>query len=537
MEAKISQDFLSVFSRLSTQLGDIVMQSNPWQGQFQSGNIKQAAEQIQNAMSADGSSLIARLWWIEAERQVGEVPQSALCSPLEEALERIGGDVGLKLLAGGICLNLAVSLVENAQTRLAVLLLRRAFPMLVSTRTISRDDQTALCSAYTKLIDCEIERAKVRQEKPSYLEDLQAERKKLREFKPNPDVSPIQSFLPSKEKKDLANDKEPHVTRPVDLSSKSILQNASRMVEEGNIGSRLEASSGEEEKLRFVLDSDSSTEIQQPDPRVLKSNFRVITLSFCLLFAVGGYYFFSLRGEGVDYAIPLPEVRVLDDKLVLPSLAFVPVNPRSVGEKAMDSVIEKLSNVGDKSSSGDKKHDGKKDSEIDKEAMEMATAVTHSQEPPKNEIAKIEKDEREVLHEKAPPIDAQRLGQTKVEDIGGGERSPNSQRLSLNLDKMTIAGDGRRYGPSPDGDNSSAVDPKSRLPVQSYEVKQFSPPKIFVMLNDTVVSSAPSMVSVEVSKLRKGDKVEVVSSMGPWLELRSERGKRGYIYSQDAKEQ
>ena len=58
-----------------------------------------------------------------------------------------------------------------------------------------------------------------------------------------------------------------------------------------------------------------------------------------------------------------------------------------------------------------------------------------------------------------------------------------------------------------------------------------------MLLNDTVVSSAPSMVSVEVSKLRKGDKVEVVSSMGPWLELRSERGKRGYIYAQDANEQ
>lgn len=105
-----------------------------------------------------------------------------------------------------------------------------------------------------------------------------------------------------------------------------------------------------------------------------------------------------------------------------------------------------------------------------------------------------------------PKVDADRLARTRVEDLG---TTP----------------------PVREGHNDRALDGS---PLRSYEVEQFPEPLNYKIIARTQVMSAPSVVAASLAQLEPDAKVQVVSRMGRWLELRSLAGRRGFIYAQDA---
>jgi hypothetical protein len=141
--------------------------------------------------------------------------------------------------------------------------------------------------------------------------------------------------------------------------------------------------------------------------------------------------------------------------------------------------------------------------------------------------------------EKAPPAVVKKLPDVsaskpvEVSNLDVPDRTPRIKDLQ-------VGRDGRLYGPSVDKDPYKAASAGEGLktldgkPVQSFEVRNFPAPRRYKTIVTTKVLTAPSMLSTEVARLQPDAKIVVISSMGPWLELRSKNGTRGYIYSQDA---
>ncbi|NLF24887.1 MAG: SH3 domain-containing protein [Deltaproteobacteria bacterium] len=58
---------------------------------------------------------------------------------------------------------------------------------------------------------------------------------------------------------------------------------------------------------------------------------------------------------------------------------------------------------------------------------------------------------------------------------------------------------------------------------------------VFTMLTPTVVLAQPSDSAFEIGRLKKGDQVRVVESMGRWLKVLSRAGREGYIPAESAR--
>lgn len=166
---------------------------------------------------------------------------------------------------------------------------------------------------------------------------------------------------------------------------------------------------------------------------------------------------------------------------------------------------------------------------------EVSTTTTTQPGLNKSEVADLEPI---GSPDKAPPAVAKKLPDvsgTKPVEVSNLDVNDRSPRIK----DLRVGRDGRLYGPSADADpykqsGGEALKTLDGKPVQSYEVQNFPAPRRFKTLGITRVLSAPSMLSTEVARLQPDAKIVVLSAMGPWLELRSKNGTRGYIYAQDA---
>lgn len=533
-------------------------------------NIRASIEKTHEYLAQNPEDVEAKLWWIDLECRMGVVPISALCSPLEEVADRIEEDLPKYALFAAVSLEIVSSLVQKEQTRLAVVIFRRAFSFAAKSGVLGRKEQFELRDYLEVVTGSEIERAKSRQEKQQYLGQLNELLVELRKFKPKVPVADRKpEALPKPEQPSeldsLASNKSTEAQRKrrtVPLSAKSILQQSlEASLPEPGVDSdhedwTLEATSSAD------LDSSSAkqTRLEQPGtldeqkkPKFSKEheaysstrehvrawlskmsspealNGRSVTyglIGLILLLILGALQY----GQTPQYDIQpvTSRVSVLGNDLKLPELTLLPPDDPSLGQKALDSLRERLENSTNRSPTPSEK-DAAKDASVDQEAIKMANEVTASRLPETSPgktvdtIADLSGDDRDA---KIPPLDPERLGQMQVEDMG-------RQGPGVKVPGGLLGGDGRQYGPPPK-QTEGLIDPITKQPVQAYEVQQFPKPRIFRLLSRTIVLSAPSAVGVQVGQLEKGDKVEVVASMGSWLELRSAKGRPGYIYSQDA---
>jgi len=123
---------------------------------------------------------------------------------------------------------------------------------------------------------------------------------------------------------------------------------------------------------------------------------------------------------------------------------------------------------------------------------------------------------------KLPEMDPGKLSTAVVQSLGESPaRNP--------VPNIVRGPDGRNYGPPP-GD-AKALDGSKLEPVEVVQLKE---PRLYRVIASTSVFSSPSVVAESVARLEREAKVQVVAKMGKWLEIRSNGGRRGYIYSQDA---
>ena len=211
-------------------------------------------------------------------------------------------------------------------------------------------------------------------------------------------------------------------------------------------------------------------------------------------------------------------VRSADD-----SLSVVKTDPDKTQQSlALQSVIDKIAQIGVKKEPSSSETS---DDEIDKEALAIAEQSNLkdsevSQKTSQTELVSLGDSsngdsQQQVNSERIPELNPGILNNNKIESLGEvGENTLYRE--------VTRGEDGQLYGSRP---------PEG---IKGYPVIKYDPPVFYRTVKSTEVLSQPSMVAKSRDKIRSGTRVKVVGSMGHWLEIRSSKGRRGFILSQDA---
>jgi hypothetical protein len=188
----------------------------PWSKELLAGDFRGALVKIDEKMMEDPSDLAARLWWVQCQAEIGAVPASALNSPLEEIIPQLKEANHLYESAIAAFVRITVRLLDRNQTKLAVVLLERAYDFSKLGRSINDETRDALKDSLVEVIKQERERADLKREAKSYLdaldkkqsELLKVEKKKTSDRakkKSSDNLSAASLFRDALDKKDTAN--------------------------------------------------------------------------------------------------------------------------------------------------------------------------------------------------------------------------------------------------------------------------------------------------------------------------------------------
>lgn len=511
---------------LEARLLSVASFVQPWKDEFSAGKYHDVATKIEAHLVVDPEDYEAKLWWIQAERFMNLVPVSALCTTFEELAPCISEEAKYCELASLVSLGLASTLLERGQTRLSVVMLLRAFEFAVSSVAGRAEDQVALKDACLKILQIEVERAKVRKEKPAYIANLEQETVRISSFVPKveskPEVVPVQEPGVSPKSKLAAQVSE--------LSSKSILETAYSLGGPKDLEPDSDGiSKSDALEVEIIKGSNRSRRLNQTAQngggRVPSREVRVFVYVAALLVVVGGgYILWGIRESRYFAARADAGFPGSDGQEFLVS-ALVPRRIQLGAGQKMNELSSRLDRLREVRESGTAEvtPDPLQSPEVDHEALRMSQDVEiESESSQSQELKQIDTERKSSQDLQAPSI-----GDTKVTDLGG--MGPKVVVDSLRVDRQ-----GRRYGTPSQGQEKSGIDPLTGEPVRSYPVEEFSAPQTFITIKPTEVLSAPSMVSVRVEPLPSGAKLQAVGRVGHWLEILSVGGQRGYVLAQDA---
>ncbi len=479
-----------------------------WSALVDAGEYQGALQRIEQELHADGEHFTARLWWVLCQLELKSLPAMALTTPLEEIFEQLESKANLQ--AGGCEAFLRVSelLAKRGQLRLAVVMAERAYTLSRLAQSYSAKDRNIVAQACRSIVQQELDRAHAKLESAEYIQGLESTLDGIEDEEEEIDDS--QSASVGTEEPKFGRKKNKAV-----FNSKSILEQSLAEDLDNRVGQSSEAQ----------VDSSpnhSVPERESQSKRVMPAIF--ISGAACLLLALA-LQFDSLFNFGADLAdVELAMASPVSHS----SVPVLPVPPRlgaeAVDSSELDSVQSRLNQLaigtGSRSGSDDSGsapvtiEDVANDPEVDKTAMQMSTEVDVAPLEPERRPSPPKVDQRKV-----PLINPDDLQVAKVEDLGQTRAPSRVQR----------GRDGRMYGPPPT--SARGLDGGA---VQGVEVTQFSEPELYRTVTATAVLEAPSVLAQSVERLDANARIQVVSKMGQWLELRSTAGKRGYIFAQDA---
>lgn len=474
----------------------------PWRAELQRGEFEDALRIIEDRLAHDPDSLETRLWWVRCQLELGALPLSALTSPLQEIAEQLKLEPQLRQLSRKTYLFLGSRLLGRGQSRLAVLMLERAEEFADDGDA----DTAAMREVYRQALAAELERAKSRFEAPSYIREVE------QKLKDNPSIKQRSSVAPT----DPESGETPAYSvngkaKSRLLSSKTVLEHGSAAISEAD---------GASSELSFTSEEPPDPSAEAPKRAKLAPAIFVLLL---LALAGGSWFLWGPDGDGLDARLAMRAELVADDHLRLPPLP-VGVPAESPGLDALRSRLDRL--AGKLEPGARPEQEG---AEVDLAQLEKAPPIP-SPQPPATQNASAQGIEplppsRQEVQAKTPLLDPERLAKVQVEDGGGRHRG-------MPIDGRYARGpDGRLYGPGIGRPEGKALD-GSRL--QAYEVEEFQEPVLYKTLAATDVLEAPSSLAPAIDRIDANAKIQVVSRMGNWLELRSTGGRRGYIYAQDA---
>jgi hypothetical protein len=179
----------------------------PWSAELARRDFSGALAKIDAHLVSNPEDIAARLWWVQCQAEIGSVPATALSAPLEEIFPKLLEEN--RLFEGSVAAFLRVSerLLERGQTKLAVVLLERAYDFASKGRSFPGEVRTEIHESLRSTLRAERERAELKRESRLYLDSLD---RKLAEFTEKKEESPAPVF-----------------TKPSSrLSAKSVLESA-----------------------------------------------------------------------------------------------------------------------------------------------------------------------------------------------------------------------------------------------------------------------------------------------------------------------
>ena len=432
---------------------------------------------IDEALIEEPTNLPARLWWVQCQSELGAVPASALSAPLEEITPQLRETNALYESSIAAYVRVALRLLEKKQTKLAVVLLERAFEFSKLGRSVPHEVREEIRSVLLDVLTQEIERADLKRESKSYLSALE---KKSSDLKAEKLVPPKASGPEKRERKNSGA-----------LSSASLLEAA---IDRKN------------EVLEEAIVPNLEQGLTVAGPTHTRAAL-LISLCGALLIGLGVYLTTESKEE------PLSEIFAVNllpsgvPSLKMPTLAFA--ESAGVGLEFVTRRLERLKES--------KKEEGKTEPLAWNGPTPVPTVIPTSPPPPKQELSREDRA-------KLPEMNPDKLAGAVIESLGSAA-GRNS------VEGVMKGPDGRIYGPPPTDLSARSLDGSKIKPV---EVEQLSQPQLYRVIAPTSVFSAPSVVAQSVARLEPRARVQVVAKLGKWLELRSAGGRKGYIYAQDA---
>lgn len=169
---------------LKKVLEDLPLPMNlSWSKELLAGDFKSALAKIDERLTEEPSDLAARLWWVQCQSELGIVPASALNSPLEELLPKLKEANHLYESSIAAFVRVSIRLLDRSQTKLASVLLERAYDFSKLGRSVHEDTREALRESLSQTLVLERERAELKREPKSYIDSID---KKITELKSAP---------------------------------------------------------------------------------------------------------------------------------------------------------------------------------------------------------------------------------------------------------------------------------------------------------------------------------------------------------------
>jgi hypothetical protein len=504
---------------LSLEVGD---DAEEYLQLIDAGEYQEALTAVEAKLSETPSEVGARLYWVECQLRVGQVPVTALTTPLEDILEELRKTEELLHQGALTYLRAGVVLSDKGQSRLSVTVLQWALELVDLSDELSKDDTRHVREFYLESLEEEIERAAMRREGKAYIDGLKEELSELRKkYKSNGN---------GKAKKRTSKKRRV-------FNSKSIIKEAESTEEPDSV------------------DDDEASDSAEPKRRSGSSLGGVlIWLTSLTVVALGSFYLVNsyyprLDNAEIDARLAMDAPMVPAAQLILPSMqkrtAEAPEG--SKGSTSYDGVKERLSKLqqlgqggGEAESVADPSADSQSSStKKPKASNRREDLAAQIQADMERERKRLEAERDQEFKDNTPSLDPQRFETTPVEELDAGQNKTPVEHYGVSrksVKDLQITSNGRVFGrPSGDGTTSPVgVSPVDGTPVRAIEVVEFKETTYFRTITATEVFSRPSLLASSLAHLEPDAKVQVVAKMGEWLELVSTGGRRGYIYAQDA---
>jgi hypothetical protein len=531
---KIDQNLKSVVEKLL----QIESPQHDYQVLMNKRQFAEASAQIEELLLTDNIPK-HKLAWILCQFAWSQVPVVTLVSPLEEIFPQIQEQPDLFEFAGGVYLEIGIALIKQERLRLAVVVLEEAFSIIQRLERLSKAEKTKVLRLLIDTFQDELAKAERRREDKKYIEELN---NKLETFQKTVIKESPASKVTEKPQATTRRPKKSSKKTQQNFSAKSLLQNFD---EEDKKNSELK---DEQEPKDTAIPADKHA---KPQTQTLKLHHYLIIIVAGL--SLGALFYFAIQKVAVLEDIETNEYLALEmssglqDDLGLPVLE--PIKERhdtnaALGAIALKKVEDRLQQGGRIIEFITKSNSANKVSEQPKVAMRSSAPhqTSHSQNSYPEIVPKYEqyygnygehKNADNSAQEykdpdQVPNLDPKTAAVRKVDIIESGERRIDTTGLYRDRD-------GRIYGdPSKTIDVNKTVNSGARKNIKSFYVQQYNPPIGYTTIVDVTVLSSPSAISYSIAELPKGSDIKVSAYMGPWLEIISYKGRKGYIYTQDA---
>jgi len=506
---------------------------------YDSGIAEHLDSSLETLLEEHPEDEIIRLLWSDSQAQLDILPLSFIASSLYEVLQKGNVLENAARLSFIISSKLCLRLIKDSEFRIG-LLLAGIFINLEEGRFLnSSQEQKEWHNLAQALIDKEKEDAVRRKENKSYhstIEDLES---KLSKIKDNPLETNIAEH--SNKTNSEVLDIKLHSLKEFTLGepsthggfekTRSFSTRESKIADEGINNSRK-----------------SHDLIIKPNPNSHKRN--IILISICLFLTLCGAVLILKSKDTSLLAFIYNSSNEHSNKIIFefskstspnPSFSKLPPFYQRSTDSSLESINIRLRNINVDSNPSPKKPESNNTLSLDEKSIAKAENTIDEYE-----IESLDSiPESESLIREAKPIPtlpvnrALASSQTNSsEDLGSNERKESIHPgKDPKVQQIKPKADGRTYGPPQIVDPASGRGSERALdgsPLKSYEVERYDPPHVYETLTATNVLASPSLLSASITRLEAHTPIQVTAKMGFWLEIRSNEGRTGYIYAQDA---